>query len=295
MSLVLKSLPVHLSQKVDLDTDIEVRFLFDILTESINTKNVMLLNLNTQQGEEIAVEYKDKLLKILPARRLAPLTHYQVELVGGADGCIRDITERPLLQSYKFEFFTGNETRMARPMLTSPTDLSEITGDVKFTWLPVEKADHYELEISRSNTFDVLVWPQENTALVFETQVTPDIDYRKGVTYYARIRAVNIQGIKSAYSDPIRYYYNGTDEVEPEVKNSPVVEGEATKPAEIDTLKDFFQNEIDNEVKPLTMKLKPKDGTLMVKDISRIVIEFSEDVNPDSISADTVYIVSEKN
>lgn len=295
MSLVLKSLPVHLSQKVDLDTDIEVRFLFDILTESINTKNVMLLNLNTQKGEEIAVEYKDKLLKILPASRLSPLTHYQVELVGGVEGCIRDITDRPLLQSYKFEFVTGNETRMARPLLTAPTDLSEITGDVRFTWLPVDKADHYELEISRSNTFDVLVWPQEDTSLIFETQVTPVIDYRKGVTYYARIRAVNIQGIKSAYSDPIRYHYNGIDEVDPETPSVPVVEGEATKPTEIDTLKDFFQSQQDGEVSPLTIKLKPKDGTLMVKDISRIVIEFSESVDPDSISEETVYIVSEKN
>ncbi|GAK42040.1 hypothetical protein TCA2_4532 [Paenibacillus sp. TCA20] len=381
MSLVLRTFPVHLSQKVDLDSDIEVTFLFDIFKESINTNNVMLLNLKTQKGEEISVVYKDKLLKILPARRLEPLTHYQVELVGGVEGGIRDITERPLLQSYKFEFVTGNETRMARPLITSPTDLSEITGDAKFTWLPVDRADHYELEISKSNTFDVLVWPHQNTGLIFDTQVVPDIDYQKGITYYARIRAVNIQGVKSAYSNPIRYHYDGIDETEPPpeketinidhvktlqaeggevlfrmdkpytpgigqlsvylngmklqpcsgptvtdgdyrevdqyfmmfveplqaedaiefrianaVKQDVLVGRETTPASEIDTLRDYFAAQLEELAPVLAVSsVKPKNGSLMVTDLSSIIIEFSQEVDPKSIDEETVYVVSEKN
>lgn len=306
MSLILKTFPVHLTQKVALDTDIEVTFIFDINKDTITTSNIILFNLAEQKSEPISLDYRNRVLRITPARKLQPLVHYQVELVGGINnGGIRDITGRGLNQNFRFEFHTGNETKITAPQLIAPTDVSEIHNDVVFRWNPVDKADYYELQISRSNTFDVLEWPKEQT-LVFETQVIPDIVYKKGMTYYARLRAVNNQGVTSAFTPAIRYYYNGIDETMVEEKTEAisisgpslpqVKDGESSSSSEIQALRDHFTAQLDGEINALQVtSMSPKNGSVMVVNASKIVIEFSEMIDPASINHETVYVVSEKN
>lgn len=210
MNFVLHTTPTHLSEKVLLGTNIEVSFMFDINVSTLNEQNIILFNMTERKAESVSITYKAKLLTVKPSKDLKPNCHYQVQLVGGQSG-IKDITGRTLNDTYVFEFKTHDIEKIKPPMFLFPTDLSEITGDTVFRWTEAAGAYFYELEISRSNTFDVLAWPKANER-VYATEFIPDVDYRKG-QYYARIRTVNNEGFKSAYSSVIRFYYDGLDEI----------------------------------------------------------------------------------
>jgi hypothetical protein len=380
MSFVIRTFPIHLSENVPLDMKIDIFFMFDLNTETITPNNVILFNMAEQKSEPIEFEYKNRCLSIRPKQLYSPLTHYQVELLGGKTG-IRDITGRDLGQSYKLEFYTADQTKIKTPTLTSPTDLSEIHGDVKFSWLAVENAYFYELQISKSNTFDVLEWPVKDHR-VFGTEVIPDVSYKKG-TYYARIRAVKDDGTASAFSKPIRYYYDGPNEVPEEpivetitlpfvqtlqakggemlfqlekeykvgtgqlsvyvngmkvqatsgpyekdgeyreidsktimflepltegdalefriegvIKEDVKVYGEKADSSEIVALRNFFAAQFENVSNALqVVSVTPSDGSvnIPVNQLKAFIIEFSEEIDPNSVNSTTFYVVSEKN
>jgi hypothetical protein len=391
MSFVLRTFPNHLAKDVPLDSVLQVFFMIDLNMEFVTPNNIILFNLDEQKHEPIELEYRNRVLTIRPVQKMSPLTHYQLELVDGEKG-IQDIAGNKLDSAYTIEFFTGDVLDLKAPVLISPTDLSEIRGDVRYSWMPVEKANHYELQISRSNTFDVLVWPITDHR-IYNTEVVPAFAYQKG-QYYARVRAVDAEGTKSAWSNVIRLYYNGEDDlpeqpymlpqgishvqllkamggetvfkfgrpykpgtgqlsvylngmkVQPCSKNSldgdyrevdeytvefvePLMEGDAIEfriegvsgeivqpqqeshiltiqeheqaegfASELDHLQQHFLNLVKVQEIPLTIvSSKPADGAIHipVDSIRQIVIEFSEDIDPNSIDSTTFYMVAQKN
>ncbi len=382
MSSILRSFPTHLSKDVPLDTDIEVGFFRDLNIETVTINNIMLLNVAEQRSEKITLHYKNRVLKITPRYQLSPETHYKIEIVGGNDQGIRDITGEYMIQSYHSEFFTGKQVKVPTPRMISPVDLSEITGDIKFSWTPVDVADNYQLQISKSNTFDVLLWPPTNHYMI-STEVIPDIKYEKNIQYYARLRAIDAKGVASAFTETVRYFYSGVDEQKPSgdreyvsldyvkdltalggemlftlekpykpgigqltihlnglvVKNcsSPslkdgeyrevdertvilvdplevgdtirfTIEGALKEEVEVERqnilhekselalLQEHFAGIVEVEVKHLKASLvSPKNGAVMVPDITRTIVNFSEPIDPSSINTDTLYFIVEKN
>lgn len=283
LRFVLNTNPVHLSKKVPLDKTIEIFFLIDLTVSSVNHDNVILYNIDTQKSEPIDIDYHNKVLSIKPKEKLKPCQHYQVQLVGGKNG-ICDITGRYLQDVYSVEFYTDDVDEIKPPTLLSPTDLSEVHGNVVFKWTEVEGAYYYELQISRSNIFDVLEWPVSGHR-VYETEVVPDLKYEKG-HYYVRIRSVSPKGTKSAFSKAIRFHYS--DEVD--------LESDEDENPQLETLQHHFAAENDDRQFLEVIESTPQRKAANISiDRDKIVIEFSEELDPETVTNLSCYVVEERN
>jgi len=301
MNFVLKTSPSHTATNVPLDARLEVHFMVDM---NINTllDNVVLFNVDDQRSEPVECEYKNRYLLIQPKSKMEPLRHYQVQLVGGNDGMM-DITGRRMPASYTFEFYTADVKGIKAPILTSPTDQSVRTNkNVKFSWEAVEGAYYYELEISKSNTFDVIEWPKSRIR-IFEQEIIPDISYAAG-NYYARVRSVKNDGTRSAYSDPVQFYYSEDNEEIVEVKEPKTEHGSnepsltapnASDPSPVESLQQILSEQATepSELNVVKMSPSPDSLHLAVTQVKEIVLEFDEAIDPDSL--EWIYVVSERN
>jgi hypothetical protein len=303
MKFVLRTFPNHLAVAVPQDVTIEIYFVIDIVTDTILPQNVILLNVEEQRSESITLEYRNKVLLIKPENKLSPNTHYQIELVGGKNG-IKDITGRFLEQSYLFEFYTADVDHIKPPVLTAPAHQTSLTGPVSFAWNAAEKAYFYELEISRSNTFDVLVWPRGESR-VYETQVTPDISYEPG-NYYARIRTVNHSGEKSSYSKPIQFYVEKSSQhqhPDPEPPNGSDPGCSDGLDEELEQIKDELGGSEEEEESLNVVSMTPADQEVNVpisyditnNPLTEIVVEFDDDLDLSTINSSSFYVIAQRN
>jgi hypothetical protein len=243
--------------------------------------------------------------------------HYKIDLVGGENG-IKDITGRTLEDTYMFEFYTKDVIEIKPPVLLSPTHLSEYYTDASYDWHPVEQAEYYEMQISKSNTFHTLEWPQEPVK-IYDNFFTPDLSHERG-NYYVRIRSVTKDGVRSAYSPVLQYFYDDTPDIEileepqigikeekdlarlPKVKARKRVNIQANTEVqqnhELSSLQQHFIDEQNVAVSKLYLKsTSPKHVSLNVSldQLKEIVIEFSEELNPSDITNETCYLISERN
>jgi uncharacterized protein YciU (UPF0263 family) len=283
MSMILRTFPNHLASNVPRDSTIQVQFMIDLAVDCVTPSNVILFNLDEQKKEQIELSYSNRTLTIQPTNFLNPLVHYQVELTDGPNG-IRDITGKWLDQVYVFEFYAADVVGLKSPAILSPNDLSVVGGALLFKWEAVDKAYFYELEISKSNTFDVLLWPLKSGDRVFGTSITPNLNWEEG-TYYARVRCVNTEGTKSAYSSSIRFHYQiaGSliDAIKDQLSSPPTIQPKVSV---------VTSNPIDGSIH--VPKDKLNNALLMNK---KIVVEFSEDIDPNSIDSTLFYLVAQKN
>lgn len=298
MNFVRRVFPYHLSENVPVDAEIEIFFFLDLNQGTVTPENVLLFNLTEERSEEVEFEYEARRLKIKPIEDLKPNMHYQVQLVGGKDG-IKNIIGQEMAETYVSEFYTKKVKQIQPPRFITPTDMVEVTDDIRFEWRPVIDADYYELEVSRSNHFQHLVWPKKETP-IYETSIIPHINYEPG-TYYARIRSVSYDGTKSHYSKPIRYYYKGkkqTDNIHQPYREKGIIlepQGKIEKNM-IQTLQQHFINEEDTQPSDSLkiVKSTPKHKTLNIKN-TPISIVFNKNINPESVTSETIYLIEERN
>lgn len=302
MNFVSKVDPYHLSEDVSMDRKIDIFFFLDLDQGTLTPDKILLINLNEEVSEEVRFEYRNRHLTIYPLKPLKPDMHYQVQIVGGRNG-VKNIIGQEMAETYVSEFYTKKIKEIQPPILVYPIDLTEVTDDIEFEWKPVVDAKYYELEVSRSNTFHNLVWPLADTP-IFETKIMPHINYEIG-TYYVRIRSVNHDGKKSHYTKAVRYYYKGktqTDNINtpsPEVKEDIVLEtkGEVIGSGGIiHTLqKHFLTKQASSSHQPLKIvKSTPKHKGLHV-DAGEIVIKFNKEIDPESVTEDSIYLIEERN
>ena len=304
MNFVSKSVPHHLQEKVATDQQIDIFFFIDIHKGSLTADKVILFNLTEERSEDIAFEYSNRRLIIRPRKHLSQNTHYQIQLIGGREG-IKDIMGRVMAESYQSEFYTSVATTIQPPTITSPTDLVEISGDVSFKWTPSPGAAYYEVEVSRTNTFQNLVWPASEVK-IYETEVSPYINYEKGL-YYMRARSVNAEGKKSHYTKAIQYYYSGlpqtNNRIVKEINPPPHILLETSarvisNETPINVLQQHFINELGEQKKASfhLIRSKPKHkGTNLTLNNNEIVLTFNQEIDPDSVSSEAVYVLAERN
>ncbi|SFJ62199.1 Ig-like domain-containing protein [Paenibacillus sp. UNC496MF] len=297
MNIVLRTNPVHRAEKVPVDIILEVYFKIDINVDTLSPQTIVLLNVDAQKGEPFSYEYRNKVLLIQPAAKLSPLAHYQVELVGGEEG-LKDIMGRLLDQSFMMEFYTADIKDIKPPVVTAPSHLSSVANPVTFKWNAAERAYFYELEISRSNTFDVLVWPRGDSR-VYGTEVTPETALEEG-SYYARIRSVNDAGTRSAYSSIIQIH------VRPPVtaQSTDTAGTGANAQDELDHLKDQLGGTPEQGLDTLGIaSMTPADQEVNVplsfgitsSPLSEIVLEFDEDLDLSTVDSKSFYVIAQKN
>jgi hypothetical protein len=333
MNVVYKTLPRHTEENVPLDQSLDIYFMIDMNKSTFRPDTVILFNLSEQQVEPVDFEYNRRILKVTPVQKLKAKNRYQLQLVAGDKG-LKDITGRQMPQTYELEFSTKDMDSIKPPVILSPTDVSVVKEAVTFQLEPMLTIDYYELQVSQSNTFHNLVWPT-NGEVVYRTpevNITPDIPYSTGL-YYMRVRSVGFDGEKSAWSDAIRFFYDGAPIIrEPEEEPMPdeitpapetptegeVVMAQARKVIlkaashiqeanQLSKLQDVFSAKAGETLTGLRVKsATPKDKSvnnnvtsfnnmIVTGNQRRIIVEFTEDIDPASVSNLTAYILSERN
>lgn len=328
MNTIYKTLPRHTEENVLLDQVLEIYFLVDMEKVSFRQDTIILFNMTEQIVEPISFEYNRRLLKVTPVSKLKANNHYQLQLLGGEKG-LKDITKRQMAQTFELEFFSKDVESLKPPIIISPTDVSVIKAKATFELKPELNADYYELQISKSNTFHNIVWPTNEQKIyrTDEVKVTPDVNYQTGL-YYARVRAISTETYKSAWSEPIRFFYEGSPEIivaeEIPMPDETPVTAPAASPVvtlqartrvqeseELSALQGIFSGsgaiaQDSLKVKSATPSNKSVNNKLVAfnnmiasGNQKRIVIEFSENIDPDSVkptaSKVPVYVLSERN
>ncbi|CDQ41819.1 Ig-like domain-containing domain [Virgibacillus salexigens] len=300
MNFVSRTFPYHLSDNVSLDQQIDIFFFLDINKKRLTSEKIILFNSTEEVSEGIEFKYNNKRLTIKPLQNMKPNSHYQVQLLGGTNG-IEDITGIKLAETYICEFYTNQTEKINPPILTAPSDLVEISDDITFNWKPSIDAAYYELEISNTTNFQNLIWPNSTTP-IYETSVTPHINYNKG-RYYARIRSVDADGRKSHYSPTIRYYYNGQKQVTEKItKDNQGVKLSTksklvSKSSAIEALQQHFAFETKNaSIDNLEIiNSTPANDSRNIQEIEDIIVEFNQSIDPNTVSSKSIYVIEEKN
>jgi hypothetical protein len=93
----------------------------------------------------------------------------------------------------------GQPALDGKPDLTGPADTTEVpVHDVVLTWAPVLGAEHYLLDVARTEVFSND--PVEDETEVVGTQYSPATEYTSG-EYYWKVRAVDTLGRQGPWSE----------------------------------------------------------------------------------------------
>lgn len=323
MNVVYKTIPRHTEEKIPLDQHIEIYFMIDINKNSIRPEGLVLLNLTEQTVEPVTFTYQRRVLVVTPTSKLLPNNHYQLQLVGGEKG-LKDITGRGMAQTYEVEFYTKDIDAIKPPVVLSPTDMSIVREAVKFQLKPSMDVEYYEMQISKSNTFQNLVWPTDGEKVyrTDEISIIPDIAYETG-TYFMRVRSVDAEGLTSSWSSTLRYHYDGVplyalpgdqpiEAVTMALQPTRKVVLQAmsqlqTQPDQLSKLQDAFLAKSGTTLTGLYVKsATPKDksvnnqlarfnDTRVGMNNKQIIIEFTDDIDPATVTDLTCYVLSERN
>lgn len=184
---VLRAEPRPLAESVALDKPIEVVFARDLdMTQQVSHL-VSLKNLDDLSEHPVQVEASPRFVKITPIFDMQPDAHYMVTINGGPQGLL-DVRGGRMPVSWTHEFHTSGEKALKTPELLQPAHNAYVKNGFELAWTPVKGADYYEVEVSRSKTFDPVVWPQFGQKH-FESRVKPVL-FAKG-NYFVRVRAVS--------------------------------------------------------------------------------------------------------
>lgn len=196
----LKSYPRPLAEDVALDQKIEVQFVRDLDMTQHVTYLVSLKNLVDLSEHPVKAELKGRTIQVEPMFDLMAESHYMLTINGGPEGLL-DVRGQRMPVSYTLEFHTKAEKALPAPTITSPADDSVEKTTPELAWTPVNGATYYEVEVSKSRTFDPIIWPQYGQKN-FDCRVKPML-HSKG-TYFVRVRAVKGQDF-SGYSDVVMF------------------------------------------------------------------------------------------
>jgi hypothetical protein len=199
-----------------------------------------------------------------------------VTVLGGEKG-IAFINGMKMDDNFVFHFETAENLEVSAPVFMSPVHDEVYTkNELEIMWNEVENAVYYEIEISKSNIFRILDWPNEPEK-IYNNFVIPDIILEDKTRYYIRGRAFNEDNEPGAYSDIVQIYH---------LKNG-----------------DFFgsaseEKSFDFEIKSTSFELKksfPEKESIhqKISSIDRIELSFSLPIHPDDASK--IYLMEEKN
>ncbi|MCD7910963.1 Ig-like domain-containing protein [Bacillus velezensis] len=317
MNIVRRTIPKHTEENVPLDQEIQLLFMVDLNKNSISSDHVILFNITQQRTEKIHFEYLNKTLKVTSVLPLEPLNHYQLKLVGGMNG-IKSITGHTMADTYEIEFYTKDVASIKPPRIFAPTHVSVVRDYVTFEFEKIQEADYYELEVSQSNAFQNLIWPLDGDKVfpMSDLKVTPYINYKTG-QYYARVRSVDKEGIKSAWSPTLSFYFDGNSNIEDaedpispekdtlakktENTQKVILKTNSSQPKELTQLSQLqdalSETDETNATRLYVKSTTPKNSTVNnnKEKLKTIVIEFTEDIDPDSVNSLTCYLLEERN
>jgi len=219
-NLIQRVSPKAFSTEVALDSNIEVKFFraMDKTTFGASTFIVEKEGTDIRATGSLLYSALNKTITFIPDISFNPGTTYRVIVVGHnkpvtspIDG-IKDALGNGMMGDFFWTFTTSTSAMLPQTVLRSPTDQSAIQIQPTFSWDPIPSADHYDIEVSQTNSFDIIYWPLVtdivDTSL---TTVMPDRVFDVDKQYFWRVRGVRASGQKGHYSYVQTFYIGEID------------------------------------------------------------------------------------
>jgi hypothetical protein len=222
---ILSTSPGNYDREVSVQTAIRAEFGIDLDSRFISSSVFM----TDSKGAlvDIRIAYRSKVITVTPKEPLSMGTTYTVTFVGDsdlADGSkegIRSIIGDCMAGNTTLTFSTEQAEALAPPALRTPAHGSIIRQQPVFVWEEVEGASGYHFELSETNTFSSLVYPDEPRLL---TETTIELQPLEDGLYYIRLQSVKDDGSKGEWSDIFQFHLTTVDEGSVSVEDAPPVD-----------------------------------------------------------------------
>ncbi|MEW6770016.1 MAG: Ig-like domain-containing protein [Bacillota bacterium] len=261
---VMFSEPKMLAEDVDPAKPVVVWFNRDLDPGTVSAATVRLLDLTNRVPVSGEVIYTGRQVTFRPDRPLAPESRHQLVVLGGESG-VKDILGTAMAQTFTLEFVTGALTGAVVPVVISPAEQEAVAPTFTILWTAVGEG-FYEVQVASDLDFTKVVWPLdgEGYTTVFSedgsfASVVPARPLEPGY-YFVRVRMSG-----EAWSRPVGFAVY--------VREEPLV----------------AENVVD-ELKVVNMLPSPFSGNVSL-DIGKIVLEFNRELDPQSVSSKSVYVV----
>lgn len=292
---------------VSLNKVIVVSFLDDIDVDSLREENIILMSLEERREIPIRYEYDHggKRLRIASKVALLPNAQHKLILRGGQDG-IRTIINDVLPVSFDAEFTTGEADEMKAPEIIYPLHRTIVDMPLEIKVKRKDKSEYVKVELSDTSDFHKQLYSSA-TPMVFafdedEITIKPDIVLGEG-RYFIRAQVMNETGELSGFSESVHIVTDGNlpETVPPEIE-VPAPDDESDDGDNIDdlnnNLEDDDEEEEEEEVKKeaAIIGMHPKQDALHIPidQLSIISVHFDGEIDPESITSNTVYLVKER-
>ncbi len=254
---MIASEPTNLSSGVRRDITIEVWFNHDLDRTTVTSSTVLLFDLANHKVVRGTVVYAERKISFTPDQPLSPATRYQLVVLGG-DGGVKDVFGVPLAQSYRLEFTTSVELEAAVPVILEPAEQSVVSGSFVISWTHTG-SDLYDVQVAKDLLFEDVYWPLagEGYTVVYSpdrvtASVRPARAFEDGF-YFVRVRAKD-----GPWSEPVG-----------------------------------FAVVFDTEAQPQFFEVVEALPSPFAADVStdKVVLKFSKDLDPSTVTQDTVYVI----
>lgn len=192
---VVRSYPGNLAKEIPNNVVIKVDFNTDLDRDNI----VPYFQITDELGNRIEgqVAYNERTISFVPKRIYGSSQTVRVTIVGddlsGKGIGIRSVLGERMRGNFSFSFTVAAVPQLPAPNLVYPRNQTVIDKQPTFRWEPVDNAEYYQIEVSKSNTMNPVLWPH-NAAEYRVYDVSEDLDpqdeFEDGI-YYWRVRAVN--------------------------------------------------------------------------------------------------------
>lgn len=205
---------------VDINIATSIRAAFDIDLDSRYINDYVYLLDDTGTKVEGRTAYRKKVITFTPTVPLQKGMTYQFVLVGDSNvednvnSGLRSIIGDCMAGSQTIRFTTEADDTLPAPIVKIPTHNSVVRSKPVFEWIPVDKANGYEVEVAQTNTFNTKLYPVDDETIILENTLDPDIAFEDGL-YYWRIRTIQPDGAKGLWSKTM--HFNLTTETEGKV------------------------------------------------------------------------------
>lgn len=197
--LVIDITPAHNETNVRINRAVEVKFVFDMIAETITSSTLLLTKVNGSAiATSVTYDRPSRTAFVKPTANLEKGVQYRLTIIGGDSG-ISSITGSKLPDHKVYEFTTTHDVAVTAPSSLSSTVAN---GHVTLSWLHPDSYDDsksltYKAYISTSalNPDDdpaSVLWPLPSDALGALEGSTVNVSrHLVPNTYYAYVRALN--------------------------------------------------------------------------------------------------------
>lgn len=205
---VLSVDPANYATDVGVSSSIQIEFDADLDTRYLDG-NVILATISNELIEG-RVSYRKKIVTFVPLEPLSKGTNYVLTIKGdnnledGVEDGVKSIIGSTMAGSFSSRFMTERTDMLLTPLIVSPVNNTIIRETPVFTWEAVDGATHYDVEISKSNTFSTKIFPTVDSIRITTPTLSPNVEMTDGI-YYWRIRSVGGTNNKGAWSSVMQF------------------------------------------------------------------------------------------